>query len=463
MFVSNNKVIQNLPNLISCIGDIPEELKVISTKFGNKLNVYNFGYQTGNPLILPFNLEIDAIVYGNVTLSSTVINTNEFTIVNENVNKLTISGTGVTLLWYRYGNVNPGTFDVIMQYAIQQNNYILIDALLHSLSIEEAVSFVLQNPVVQEQFKKGLDWQFNRLGFTDFLAYINNGKYDARKVALFLTIASYVFPCVFSYTNIPQFSGKPLQVFVQYLEYINEFGQVITSEISELFSDVSYLSEQIDQEQLEISVLFAENSILSSEVSYLSEQVENQTSEIETLSSEVSNIIQILSTIPLSPGFIHKLIAEKTLQIIKEEVKTLKLLTHFIHKVSGLMSINTSEYDSIVSEILSDYTNFSSEEVSEVYAITGIPSDKLNHSLKKILEISSEILQYIISSQSYTQSSITSESESSYDNSESVNSNNNSESVSSNNNSEIVSSDNVSNSSESNNTFETNNKGNGVG
>ena len=301
MYVSNNKVLTKLPDLISTIGDLPEEIKTIITPYGNKYKVFNLGYQYSNPLILPLDITLDAIVYGNITLSSTVVKSQTFQVVTEYGSKFSITGEGTVLLWYRYGKLDPATFNSVMDYALEQNDYILIDALLHSLSIDEAVSFILQNPAVQEQFKKGLDWQFNKLGFTDFLAYINNGKYDVRKVALFLTIASYVFPFVFSYTNIPQFSGNPLQVFVQYLEYLNEFGQTITSEISELFSDVYYLSEQIDQEQLEISVLFAENSILSSEIDQLEEQINYVQSELEEQIDYLYSLIKTLISPPPPP------------------------------------------------------------------------------------------------------------------------------------------------------------------
>ncbi len=135
MYTSNLKVITKLPKLISTISDIPEEVKEIITPYGNKYSIYNFGYQFSNPLILPFDVTIYAIVYGNISLSSTTVNTNVFTIESETTNKLTITGNGTVLLWYRYGTIDPGTFDVVMSYAIENNDYILIDALLHTLSI----------------------------------------------------------------------------------------------------------------------------------------------------------------------------------------------------------------------------------------------------------------------------------------------------------------------------------------
>jgi len=198
MYVSNNKVLQKLPNLIATIGDLPEETRVIITPYGNKYSVYNFGYQYSNPLILPFDITLDAIVYGNISLSSNTVKTQSFEIITESASKFTISGEGTVLLWYRYGKLDPATFNTIMQYAIQENDYLLVDALLHTLSVQEAISFILQNTSVQEMFKKGIDWQFNKLGFRDFLAYQNGGKYDVRRLALFLTISSYVFPCVFN-------------------------------------------------------------------------------------------------------------------------------------------------------------------------------------------------------------------------------------------------------------------------
>jgi len=315
MYTSNIKVITKLPKLVSTIGDIPEEVKEIISPYGNKWSVYNFGYQFSNPLILPFDVNVYAVVYGNISLSSTVVNSNVFVVEDEVTNKLTITGNGTVFLWYRYGHVDPGTFDTVMSYAIENNDYVLIDALLHTLSICEAISFVLQNPEIQEIFKKGLDWQFNKIGFTDFLAYINGGKYDVKKLALFLTIASYVFPCVFTYTSIPRYNGNPIQVFIMYLMYLNEFGQVITSElvylseqsvyhqseISDLFgqtaslsgqietlsSEVTYLSEQSTYHQSEISVLFGQSMTLSEQIDYLSSEVYSLSEEVDTQSAEI--------------------------------------------------------------------------------------------------------------------------------------------------------------------------------
>jgi len=157
MYVSNNKVVTNLPNLISTIGDIPEEVKVVYTPYGNRFTVYNFGYHYSNPLILPFDITVDAVVYGDIALPTTTVKTNKFVVVSDTGNKFAITGHGTVILWYRYGKIDPASFEVIMNYAVQQNDYILVDALLHSLSIQEAVSYVLQNPAIQEMIMKGLD------------------------------------------------------------------------------------------------------------------------------------------------------------------------------------------------------------------------------------------------------------------------------------------------------------------
>jgi len=255
MYTSNNKVITKLPNLISTIGDIPEQTKTVYTPYGNKFSVLNLGYQFSNPLILPIDVTVDFIVYGNISLSSNAVKSDTFTIVTEYGNKFAISGDGTVLVWYRYGSIDPASFNLIMQYALQQNDYVLVDALLHTLSIQEVISYVLQNPAIQEVLLKGLDWQLNKIGFKDFLAYMNNGKYDVRHVALFLTIASYLFPFVFTYSGIPQFTGKPLEVYVKYLFYLAEYGQTVTSELE-------YLSEQIDNQSIEIAVLFTESYLM---------------------------------------------------------------------------------------------------------------------------------------------------------------------------------------------------------
>jgi len=371
MYTSNNKVLTKLPQLISTIGDIPEETKTVYTPYGNKYLILNLGYQFSNPLVLPLNLTVDFIVYGNISLSANVVKSETFQIVTEYGNKFSITGEGTVLVWYRYGQIDPASFNLIMQYALEQNDYVLVDALLHTLSIQEAISYVLQNPLTQEMILKGMDWQLNKIGFKDFLAYINGGRYDIRHLALFLTIASYLFPCVFEETSIPQFSGKPLQVYLQYLFYLSEYGQVVTSkleelseqsvyhqaeidvlfnqsselseitayhqsEIEELFTQTAYLSEQSTYHQSEIEELFAETAYLSEQSVYhqseieelftqttsLSEQTAYQQSEIETLFSEVSELSEQVEnlSVEVSVLFVEDYIINSEIANLSEEL-----------------------------------------------------------------------------------------------------------------------------------------------
>ena len=368
MYTSNLKVVTKLPKLISTISDIPEEVKEIITPYGNKYSIYNFGYQFSNPLILPFNVTIYAIVYGNISLSSTTVNSNTFTIKSETTNKLTITGNGTVLLWYRYGTIDPGTFDVVMSYAIENNDYILIDALLHSLSICEAISFILQNPEVQEVFKKGLDWQLNKLGFNELLAYLNGGKYDVRKLALFLTIASYVFPCVFTYTNIPQFSGQVLQVYLQYLNYLQEFGQVITSEITEL-------SEQIEVQQTEIAILFSDYTLLSSEIAQCCPSLLGAIEQtVNDLLKSIDNIGGVLTNTVL--GVIRNLI----------------ILTGVISQIAKSLGTSGLEIGSILSQLVINLWTLSSEVVGDVSELLGGLVSNVIADLSNVVSGISEIL-----------------------------------------------------------------------
>jgi len=345
MYISNTKVVTKLPNLISTIGDIPEETRVTTTPYGNKFYVYNFGYYYSNPLILPFDITLDVISYGNITLASNTVNTDVFVITSDYGSKFAITGSGTALLWYRYGKVDPATFDLIMNYALENNDYILVDGLLHTLSIQEAVSFILQNPAVQEMVLKGIDWQLNKIGLRDFLAYLNGGKYDVRQVALFLTIASYVFPCVFEYTSLPQFTGKPLQVYIQYLLYLSEYGQVVTSKLNELseqsvyhqaeidvlFEQTSELSEITAYHQSEIEELFSETAYHQSEIdelfaqtSYLSEQIVYHQSEIETLFSDVYYLSEQVDTqsIELAVLFVEDLLMRSEIAELSEQLES---------------------------------------------------------------------------------------------------------------------------------------------
>ena len=312
MYTSNNKVLTLLPDLISTIGDTPEQTFVTITPYGNKFNVYNFAYHNSNPLILPLDVIIDALVYGNISLSSNAIKTDVFTVVSEKTSKLTITGSGTVFLWYRYHRLNPASFQIIMKYAIQQNDYILIDALLHTLSIREAISFVLQTQQIQELFKKGLDWQFNKLGFTDFLSYINGGKYDIRRLALFLTVATYAFPFLFNYTTIPKIAGDPLTVYIEYLSYLNEFGQTITSEIDYLSEVVYYQSSEIAELNSEIMYLETQSILHQQEMGALSSDLDLISSEFDSCCSEVNNMINVLNCI------INKL--KEEIEEIKSEI-----------------------------------------------------------------------------------------------------------------------------------------------
>jgi len=410
MYISNNKVIQKLPDLISTIGDIPEETKVVITPYGNKYSIYNFGYQFSNPLILPFNVNVYAVVYGNISLSSTVVNSNTFVVENELTNKLTITGNGTVFLWYRYGRVDPATFDVVMSYAIENNDYVLIDALLHTLSICEAISFVLQNPAVQEMIMKGLDWQFNKLGFKDFLAYLNGGRYDVRHLAMFLTIASYVFPCVFTFSGIPQYSGKPLQVYIMYLMYLSEFGQVVTSELT-------YLSEQSVYQQSEIDNLFEQTAYLSEQQAYqqseiqdlmvnvteLSEIVETQSAEIVVLFAEIENLSEEVVSEQSEIVALSEYVSEccnnvliQLGQVLTDLVKITGVLGYLISTLGseGLIALTSEQVlDNVLMGIVTDVSDAVEGllgMVSEVLPLGQVLSSTLNliNNLLPILKVS---------------------------------------------------------------------------
>jgi len=377
MYTSNNKVITKLPNLISTIGDIPEQTKTVYTPYGNKFSVLNLGYQFSNPLILPIDVTVDFIVYGNISLSSNVIKSDTFTIVTEYGNKFAISGDGTVLIWYRYGRIDPASFNLIMQYALQQNDYVLVDALLHTLSIQEAISYVLQNPAVQEALLKGLDWQLNKIGFKDFLAYINGGRYDVRHLAFFLTIASYLFPCVFAYSGIPQFTGKPLEVYIKYLLYLAEYGQVVTSEleyqsevlvyhqseidllfeqtselsettayqqseIELLFEQTASLSESVNTLETEVAVLFVESMIHQSEINNLSEELVSEQSEITALSEYTS---ECCTNVLIQLG-----------KVLTDLLKIIGVVYQLVKAIGSEGGLNVSELDSALSSVVTDVT-----------------------------------------------------------------------------------------------------------
>jgi len=380
MFVSNNKVVSKTPTLISTIGDIPEETRTVITPYGNKYTVYNFGYQFSNPLILPFDIILNAIVYGNISLSTTTVKSDDFVIESEKVNKITISGNGTVLLWYRYGSLDPASFNTVINFGIQNNDYVLVDGLLHSLSVNEAVSFVLQNPEVQEMILKGMDWQFNKLGFTDFISYLNSGNYDVRRLALFLTVSTYVFPCVFNYTTIPQFSGKPLVVYLQYLQYLMQYGQSVTSEIIDL-------SERLDFQQAEIAILLAEDNVLSSEVDYVSEQVVYEQSEINALSEQISeccsNLLNQLertvAQLLMSVNQITGLVTSEVLGLTQNVLALTGVVSYLSNNVLPKLGLSTSEVETVLSGITTNLLNLSSETVSNVTGLLGdVSSDVID-------------------------------------------------------------------------------------
>ncbi|ALG96865.1 hypothetical protein [Acidianus bottle-shaped virus 3 strain ABV3] len=263
MYVQNSKVLTKIPNLISTIPSVPEELKEVDTPYGNKVTIYNFAYFFSNPLILPFKITFDAIIYGNISIGSQTVNEKTISLVTiTNEDKLSISGNGVVILWYRYNNNIP-LFDSVINYAIQQRDYVLTDALIHTLSISEAIKFILDHPCIQNEFAKGLDWQLSKIGFNEFLKYINNEPYNPRDLAFFLTISSFLFPRILNEYNIPIYSGKVTDVYAKYLELL---GYPITSEIEEL-------SEQLTATQNVVNALIGITALQGSEIESLSEQI----------------------------------------------------------------------------------------------------------------------------------------------------------------------------------------------
>jgi hypothetical protein len=223
----------------------------------------------------------------------------------------------------------------------------------------------------------------NKIGFKDFLAYINGGKYDVRQVALFLTIASYITPSIFDYINIPLYSGDPLRVYTQYLLYLSEFGQTISSEIEQLSevssyhsSDIEYILSELENQSIELAVLFTETYLLNSEVSELSECCNTLTIDLGETTSE------LLSTIDYTSFILTKAI----IGLIKRQLILIGILTQLTNTLAQnvVNNINASEYDTLYSELITSYWNLASETVSELSMELGSSSSELLSTLSSI-------------------------------------------------------------------------------
>jgi len=197
-------------------------------------------------------------------------------------------------------------------------------------------------------------------------------------VAFFLTIASYVFPSVFEYTSIPQFTGKPLQVFVQYLNYLSEYNQKVSAELSEL-------SEQIETQSAEIAVLFAQNYLITSELNELSECCSNLSENLIITTSEIIDTIDKVTAT----------LAEIILQLIKRDLSLIKYLGMLTNQLAQNIAngINESEYDQLLSQIAVSYWNLASEtviDVSELLGATASEYSLLNYLSSEVIISTSE-------------------------------------------------------------------------
>ncbi|ABP73436.1 hypothetical protein [Acidianus bottle-shaped virus] len=312
MSYANNNGSLSVPQYISTI-DLTTETKPKFVKYFY-YTVFNFAKQYTNPLILPFPITLEIIYHGDIDIGANLFSSKTFAVEEVSGSKFHISGQGTAYFWYRYGHIDPASFDLIAQTAISNKDWLVLDAILHTRSFIEAIDFLVNNPQTWTIIAEGLDWQLNEIGARDLFAYLTNNSYDTRKLAQFLTILAYIDPDVLVKVGIPVYTcDNPNKTFEKYLNYLpasplvpiySELSEQ-SSEISELFIQTSELSDdvlalmaqivkiyyQLSEQQSEISELNIESLIHSSEITQLFFITSEQSFQISDLFTETSEII----------------------------------------------------------------------------------------------------------------------------------------------------------------------------
>ncbi|MCY0880544.1 MAG: hypothetical protein OWS74_00975, partial [Firmicutes bacterium] len=244
------------------------------------------------------NITLDVIFHGSIDLGANKFTSPTFATNQVIGNKFHISGEGTAYFWYRYGSIDPASFNLIAQTAISDQNYLVLDAILHTRSFVEVIDFIVNNPQIMSVFAQGLDWQLNIIGAKDFFAYLTNNCYDTKKLAQFLTIVAYIDPDVLTQVEIPVYTyDNPNHTFEAYLEYLP------TSCIVPIESELSEQSSEIGELFTQTSELFIETNSLDQIVNQLSEnlilftnagEIVNEVLKIAHLFEAVLIILKIL-------------------------------------------------------------------------------------------------------------------------------------------------------------------------
>lgn len=347
MSYSNNNGSLPTPQFITTV-DLTVTNRQRFVKYFN-YNVFNFAKQYSDPLILPFNVTVDVVYHGDIDIGSSKFRSTTFAVDSVLGNKFHITGEGTAYFWYRYGSIDPGSFDLIAKSAINNKDWIVLDAILHTRSFVEAVDFVVNNPESMGIFAGGIDWQFNEIGAKDFFAYLTGNVYDTRKLAQFLTILAYIDPEVLEKEGIPVYKyDNPNRSFEAYINYLP------TSFIVPIVSEIDQLSENL--------ILFTDGGKI------------------------VNEVLSIL-------------------MVLKSVIITLKILQHVIKAIAPTSDLVVL---SDVGDVLNSVLGITSEGISNVSDVLTVGdllntlTELLNNLLKIKLPIMSESSS---SSQSSSQSS----------------------------------------------------------
>ncbi|ALG96792.1 hypothetical protein [Acidianus bottle-shaped virus 2 strain ABV2] len=362
MSYANNNGTFPTPQYISAI-DLTTENKQKFTKYFN-YTVFNFAKSFSNPLILPFTINIDVIFHGSIDLGANKFISSTFAVNQVVGSKFHITGEGTSYFWYRYGIIDPASFNLILQTAISDQNYLVVDALLHTRSITEAIDVIINNKSLWGIIAEGIDWQLNEIGAKDFFAYLSNNAYDSRKVAQFSTILAYIDPDALTKVGIPVYTyDNPNKTFEVYLEYFP------TSYLEPIYSELNVQSSEIGELFTQSSELFIETNSLNQELAQLSEnlilftnagQIVNEILKITHLFKAVLIVLKILQHVV------------KTISPVSE-LTILSDVGHTLDEILGMASeaitAYTSEFDTKISKIDHELLEIASEldtKISEI-------------------------------------------------------------------------------------------------
>lgn len=338
VYFENSRVLTTLPSYISTLKYIPPEIVN---------GVYNF-YQTDrNPLILPFQITVEAFYHGTCTFGTFSGKTQTINVGYSKDTAFKFS-CDFCLTWWIYGTFNQQLFNQLLDSQLTTENFIMLDALLHTLPFEQAVVLAYQNPLLWDVVKE--DWQFEELGFADFIKMKMLEDYDKRKVALFYTIMNYVNPSFLQSIGVPLSPHQnPEKTFIYY--YLMLEGNVLLLEELQTVVNLIKIGAEFESEVQQIITQFgSEGAELLSEIGV------SVSETVQQVTSEVTNFIILL------------------------ENETLKAIHKFYHEIKHLQKFYSETLPQLSNELI-DLLNTIRSEISNLQ----VPVILTKHEVHKFL------------------------------------------------------------------------------